>query len=113
MNQKEKNLQAIDAYVKNKNLIINNGEVRMFSANAEYINLKTNTTTVLHNTQIYVSTIYPYGGYSIKISELQDVEGCFVEHNTNFSTFNYANERLTIKGRDKNNIKGDYTLVLY
>jgi hypothetical protein len=112
MNQKEKNLQAVDAYMATKKLVSDNGSTRIINADVSYTNHKTGKITVLTNAQIIVSWDYQYGGRSVKIVGIQDVEGCFVEHSTNFNNFNFANDQLTIEGVDKTGTKGDFTLVL-
>lgn len=55
MNQKEKNLQAVEAYVGNKHLNVDNGSVRTFNADVSYTNHKTNKVTILAGIQIIVS----------------------------------------------------------
>lgn len=110
--QKQKNEEAVNAFVANKNVIGGNEMVKIIKADVSYTNHKTGKVTILSSTEIYVSTVIPYGGYTVSVAELQDKEGCFVEHNTNFNTFTCSNEQLTINGKDNTGIKGDYTLVL-
>lgn len=112
MSQKEKNMQAVESYVETKHLDNNNGSVRVFSADVSYTNHKSGKVEVLAGTQIIVSRDYQYGGLAVEIAGLQDKEGCFVEHSTNFNFFRYANSQLTIEGRDKTGLKGNFTLVL-
>ena len=112
MSQKEKNLHAVDAYVDTKTLDVDNGNTRIFCADISYTNLKTGKVSVLTNAQIIVSTVYPYGGYAVSVAGLQDIAGCFVEHNTNFNLFSFANGQLSIKGKDNTGTKGDFTLVI-
>ena len=112
MSQKEKNIQAVDDYVYTKTLDVDNGNTRIFCSDISYINHKTGEVSVLKNTKINVSTVYPYGGYAVSIAGLQDIAGCFVEHNTNFNLLSFTNGQLTIKGKDNTGTKGDFTLVL-
>ena len=112
MSQKEKNLQAVESYVETKHLDVDNGSIRIFTADVSYTNHKTDTVAVLAGTQIIVGWDYQYGGLAVKIAGLQDKEGCFVEHSTNFNTFRFVNSQLTINGIDKTGLKGNFTLVL-
>lgn len=112
MTQKEKNLQAVDTYMERKVFEVDNGNTRIFRADVSYFNKKTRKTTIRNAVQVSVSTIVFYGGYVLSISDLQDEEGCFVEHNTNFNEFTFANGQLTIKGKDNTGNKGDYVLVV-
>ena len=77
-----------------------------------YTNHKTGKATILSDVEIIISTDIQFGGYNVSIAASQDVEGCFVEHSTNFNTFTCANNQLTINGKDIAGIKGDFTLVI-
>lgn len=112
MSQKERNLQNVESYVQTKHLDVDNGSIRVFTAGVSYTNHKTSKVEVLTGTQIIVSWDYQYGGLVVKIAGLQDKEGCFVEHSTNFNTFRFANSQLTINGTDNTGLKGNFTLVL-
>lgn len=107
-----KKMQAVDAYVSTKNLDTDNGNTRIFKTDISYTNHKTGMVTPLVNTQIIVSYVVAFSCYTVCISGLQDIAGCFVEHSTNFNVFTYSNGQLTIKGIDKTGTKGDFTLVL-
>ncbi len=112
MSQKEKNMQAVDAYVDTKTLSVDNGSTRIFNADISYTNHKTGMVNVLKNTSVIVSYVVAYGCYNVSVSSLYDVTGCFVEHSTSFNVFSFANGQLTIKGKDNTGTKGDFTLVL-
>lgn len=110
--QKQKNADAVNAFISTKELLVNNGMVRTLKADISYENLKTGKVTVKSATDVYVNNIVGFGGYTVCVAELQDEEGCFVEHNTNFNTFTFANNQLTIIGKNLTNTKGDFSLVV-
>lgn len=112
MSQKEKNMQAVESYLGTKHLDVDNGSTRILNADVSYTNHKTKKVEELDGTQIIVSRDYQYGGLAVKIAGLQDKEGCFVNHSTNFNTFGFANSKLTINGIDNTGTKGDFTLVI-
>lgn len=112
MSQKDNNYMAVESFVGTKVLTTDNGNTRIFSADVSYTNRKTGKVTILSNVQIIVSVNIVYGGLVISISGLQDEDGCFVEHSTNFNSFQFANGQLTINGIDNIGTKGNYSLVI-
>ncbi len=112
MTQKQKNAEAVNTYVSTKKVIGGNDLVRIIKADVSYTNHKTDMVTILSDVEIIVSTDIQFGGYNVSVAALQDVEGCFVSHSTNFNTFTCANEQLIINGKDSSCNKGDFTLVI-
>ena len=112
MIQKQKNADAVNAYISTKKVIGGNDLVRIIKADVSYTNHKTEKVTILSDVEIIISTDIQFGGYNVSVAALQDVEGCFVSHSTNFNTFTCANEQLIIIGKDTSGNKGDFTLVI-
>lgn len=111
MMQKDKNYQTLMNFIQSRNTEINNGSVWQLQADVVYVNKKNGKTISLHNSVVYVSINYQYGGATVSVNDMQQND-VFVQWSTNFGVWSFLNGMLKIEGKDITGRKGDYVVSI-
>ena len=110
--EKEKNCEAINTFLQDCYIVVDNGNNTIFKAQGVYFAKTKGETIRIPSCEMSYGT-NAYGGMSLCIASL-DEKSCFTEFSTDFNEFKYENGVLKITGKDTFGTgKGNYEINLF
>ena len=115
LSQKEilDNWDAINDFLANAEIEVENENVTLFKARCEYKHLSDGSVTKCRKSRMSYGTD-AYGGMSLSVSVLQDKPGCFTAFSADYCHFKLCDGKLVVSSKDDYHTgKGDYEMTIW